>query len=437
MQNAWHNTQDRSMTNNLYIKLNREPIGYIKHNPLDDTFAIELYDKELHLSPHISSGSDSGCVKRFIMNLLPEGHGLEELLSMMHLSKSNIFGLIKAIGTETTGALSFHATKDDIEETSFRVIPEKELISRIKERSQIPITVWDDKPRLSVAGVQEKLPVMIDKKGVYGLGEGELASTHILKFGKNPDEHIVLNEHLCMTLAKRLNLPVAETEILRLGEPVLKVKRFDRINKGITVDRLHIIDGCQMLDMPPSYKYERVYGDGRDVKDFREGASLAKLFKAAALCSVPAAATRDILNWVLFNLIIGNCDAHGKNISWHYTEDEIRVTPFYDMLSISIYEGKYNQNLAMAIGDNFSSKIYAFDLAEMCETCRLQPRFVARTLERMAKSTIAATDQLSLELTMLKDEVNFVSKLIQLIKENAIWYTEVASELSLIKSYRT
>jgi len=420
------------MNNNLYIKFNREPIGYIKHNPLDDTFAIELYDKELHLSPHITSGSVSGAVKRFIMNLLPEGKGLEELSSMMHLSKSNVVGLIKAIGTETTGALSFHATQDEIEETSFREIPEGELIHRIKERSQTPITIWDDKPRLSVAGVQEKLPVMIDEKGTYGIGEGNLASTHILKFGKNPDEHIALNEHLCMTLAKRLNLPVAETEISRLGEPVLKVKRFDRINKGTTVGRLHIIDGCQMLDLPPSYKYERVYGDGRDVKYFREGASLAKLFKAATLCSVPAAATRDILNWVLFNLIIGNCDAHGKNISWHYTGDGIRVTPFYDMLSISVYAGKYNQNLAMAIGDNFSSKVYAYDLLEMCEVCGLQPRFVARTLERMAKSTIVATGQLTTELTLLNDEIDFVSELVLFIKENANWYIEVANELSTL-----
>lgn len=430
MQNAWHNTQDRGMTNNLYIKLNREPIGYIKHNPLDDSFALELYNKDLFLSPNVFSGSDSGSVKRFIMNLLPEGKGLEELSSMMHLSKSNVFGLIKAIGTETTGALSFHATQDEIKETYFRKIPEGELISRIKERSQIPITVWDNKPRLSVAGVQEKLPVMIDEKGVYGIGEGDLASTHILKFGKSPDEHIVLNEHLCMTLAKRLNLPVAETEILRLGEPVLKVKRFDRIYRGTKVDRLHIIDGCQMLDLPPSYKYERVYGDGRDVKDFREGASLAKLFKAATLCSVPAAATRDILNWVLFNLIIGNCDAHGKNISWHYTKNEIGVSPFYDMLSISIYEGKYNQNLAMAIGDNFSSKIYAYDLMEMCETCNIQLRFVARTLEKMAKSTISTADQLTSGFNLLKDEVNFASELIKLIKKNANWYAEVANELS-------
>lgn len=352
---------------------------------------------------------------------------------MMHISKANVFGLIKAIGTETTGAISFHSSTDEPEETSFREISEQELVDRIQKRQETPITVWDDKPRLSVAGVQEKLPVLITEDDRYGLGEGELASTHILKFGKHPDEHIVLNEHLCMTLARRLKLPVAETEITRLGEPVLKVKRFDRKLIDNKVGRLHIIDGCQMLDMPPSYKYERVYGDGRDVQNFREGVSLDKLFKTASLCSVPAAATRDMLNWVFFNLLIGNCDAHGKNISWNYDADDISVTPFYDMLSISIYGSKYNQNLAMAVGDNFSAKVYAYDLAEMCEVCGLQPRFVSRTIDKMAKALLTETDTLTSGLALSGDESDFATELISLLKANAKWYIEVAKELPDIR----
>lgn len=165
-----------------------------------------------------------------------------------------------------------------------------------------------------------------------------------------------------------------------------------------------------------AYKYERVYGDGRDVQDFREGASLDKLFKSASLCSVPAAATRDMLNWVLFNLLIGNCDAHGKNISWNYSANDISVTPFYDMLSISIFGGKYNQNLAMTIGDNFSAKVYAYDLAEMCEVCGLQPRFVSRTMDKMAKAVLTETDILTSGLDLSGDESDFAAELISLLK---------------------
>lgn len=418
------------MNGKLYLKLNHNDTGFIEHDIRKGTFEISLNAPNLKLSPHLFSGADSGSVQCFLMNLLPEGEGLDELSRMMHISKGNVFGLIKAIGMETTGALSFHSSPDETEETTFREIPEQELISRIKERPQTPITIWDDKPRLSVAGVQEKLPVMITSDGKYGLGEGKLASTHILKFGKHPDEHIVLNEHICMTLARRIKLPVAETEVLRLGEPVLKVKRFDREIMDNKVNKLHIIDGCQMLDMPPTYKYERVYGDGRDVKDFREGASLEKLFKTSSLCHVPAAATRDMLNWLLFNLIIGNCDAHGKNISWYYSDNNISISPSYDMLSISIYDGRYNQNLAMAIGNNFSSKVDAYDLAEMCEVCNLQPRFVARTLEKMSKAVIAEADHLISAIDMYKNESDFADKLTSLIKNNAEWYTNISKELT-------
>ena len=148
---------------------------------------------------------------------------------------------------------------------------------------------------------------------------------------------------------------------------------------------------------------------------------------------MPAAATRDILNWVLFNLLIGNCDAHGKNISWNYSADDISVTPFYDMLSISIYGGKYNQNLAMAVGGNFSAKVNAYDLAEMCETCGLQPRFVSRTMNKMAKAVLTETDTLISGLDLSGDESDFATELISLLKANAKWYIEVAKELPCVK----
>ena len=62
-----------------------------------------------------------------------------------------------------------------------------------------------------------------------------------------------------------------------------------------TVKRLHIIDGCQMLDLPSAYKYERNFGSGPDVENIREGASFPKLFETANLCEVPATAKLNFL----------------------------------------------------------------------------------------------------------------------------------------------
>ncbi|WP_022850823.1 HipA domain-containing protein [Limisalsivibrio acetivorans] len=421
------------MIGRLLLKLNGKDIGYLSHSAQEQSFELSLDDESIKLSPHVFSGAGSLSIQRFLMNLLPEGQGLEELSNLMHVSKSNIFGLIRAIGIETTGALTFHPETEHSESTSFREINIAELKERIAIRKEKSITIWDNKPRLSVAGVQEKLPIMINSDGKYGLGEGDLASTHILKFGQNPNEHMVLNEHICMTLASKLKLPAAQTELLRLGEPVLSVKRFDRNPADKRIDRLHVIDGCQMLDIPPHYKYERAYGDGRDVKDYRVGATLPKLFSSAEACSVPAAATRDILNWVLFNLIIGNCDAHGKNISWHYSKEGVHVAPFYDMLCVSIYGDKYNRNLAIAIGNTFNEKVYAYDLAEMCDSCGLQNRFVSRALMKLARETVLQLESLTNEMCLKSDEQDFAAELVSVIKSNAEWYIETAGELAAIR----
>ncbi len=141
----------------------------------------------------------------------------------------------------------------------FRVVTSEELQDLITLRQQISIAMWDGKQRLSVAGVQDKLPLLIKSSGEMGFGEGHLASTHILKFGREPDIHMVVNEYICMELARLVKLPVAEVRLERFGEPVLLVRRFDRCLSTKGVERLHLIDGCQMLDLPPTYKYERPY----------------------------------------------------------------------------------------------------------------------------------------------------------------------------------
>ena len=119
--------------------------------------------------------------------------------------------------------------------------------------------------------------------GQMGFGEGELASTHILKFGTARALHLVINEYVCMQLARIMKLPVADVSLVRFGEPVLVVRRFDREVSGDTVIRRHLIDGCQMLDLPPTYKYERPFGKSGEAAAIRSGANLPDLFASCRL----------------------------------------------------------------------------------------------------------------------------------------------------------
>lgn len=158
-------------------------------------------------------------VQRFLRNLLPEGNGLEELLHSFHLSKYNTFGLIRALGQDTPGSLIMLAPEQTLPtQPSFRVIAVDELKQRLDTRDEFGLIVWDGKPRLSVAGVQDKINLMLNKEGELGFGEGSLCSTHILKFEKQKLSHLALNEYITMQLAKRCGLNVANIQLMRFGK---------------------------------------------------------------------------------------------------------------------------------------------------------------------------------------------------------------------------
>lgn len=301
----------RDMNGQLDIYLNSKLIAHLL---LQDDQLLWNYTDDWKLngffiSPHLSllENIPSLNVQRFLRNLLPEGHPLDELTTHYNLSKNNTYALIRALGLDIPGALvALPAGKNLPIEGKLRILLSKELAQRLDDREHYSLLVWDNKPRLSVAGVQDKINVVLDEKGNIGFGEGALCSTHILKFEKQKLSYLVLNEYLSMQLARQCGIEVANTQIMYFDKhATLLVERFDRefISKS-EIRRHQIIDGCQALNLPPEYKYERNLGSGRDVAHIREGVSLSKLFEFAEHCNNPALTKKKMLDWVLFNILI-------------------------------------------------------------------------------------------------------------------------------------
>ncbi|MGL0959517.1 HipA domain-containing protein [Vibrio vulnificus] len=349
------------------------------------------------ISPHIPFDTQASprSIENYLRNLLPEGEAFEEMIQNTTISKSNTFGLIRKLGAETSGALSFRVPDSEPGETSFRSVPDDELIERL-ERNLAPLVYWDGKVRLSVAGVQNKLNLL--KRGdEWGFGEGKLSSNYILKFESGKAPCIAVNEFFCMTLAKLAGLDVANVELTRIGKTrTLIIERFDRayIEARDVVQRKHVIDGCQATDLPPGYKYERQNGDEGDGVYMRDGVSFPHLLCVKTIDTVIT--NLKITQWMLFNLVTLNYDAHGKNISFFVTPKGLELTPFYDLVNIeaiaqegakrnsrsgklSADEGRaasIPQYFAMSIGDwesedfqnppkgNFKRPITSYDLAE-------------------------------------------------------------------------
>jgi serine/threonine-protein kinase HipA len=393
----------------LVLWADGQKVATLGHEPKNDLWSVD-YDAAwvaapgaFPLSPVLSlqppaDGYAIGAVKRFVENLLPEGRALDITATTYRVSKANIYALISALGTETTGAFRFWRA-DEVPPTAAatppREVPREELDKRLAERDEIPLAVWDSKVRMSIAGVQDKVMVYIDQPlddgGRLFLVEPPLASTHILKPepGRNLTPHLVVNEHYCMTLARRMKLPAADVGIYRTPRPVLVIRRFDRVARqdasGAAVQRLHIIDACQASDLPATYKYERNFGNGEHVRNVREGVSFEVLFDRVEQTINKAVARMTLLRWALFQFLIGNCDAHGKNFSFFVHREGLEPAPWYDLVSVVQYPG-IDHELAMAWGDAFTlEEVTAFELAAFAQRCGIDRQLLRREARRMAK----------------------------------------------------
>ena len=375
-------------------------------------------------------------IQKFIRNLLPEGGGLELVSRVLQISQYHFFALARALGADLPGAIRLtEMHQPPLVQATFRPITISEMVDRLAEYDTYHLLVWDDRPRLSVAGVQDKINVVVNEEGQLGLGEGRLCSTHILKFERQPRSYLVLNEFLTMRLAKLCGLKVAEVELVRFEKySALLVTRFDRLYiDSQTVKRRHVIDGCQALNLSPDEKYERNFGSGRDVAHIREGASLPKLFVFTEQCAEPAKTKQTLLRWVLFNLAAFNFDAHGKNVSFFVGQQGIQLAPFYDLVNIAMYP-EFEHEMAMALGDEFDGHmVHAYQLADFADSCSLSRAFVTKQLTMLFEKIQHSLPTLVQLVSLSEQEQVFLQSYCQKVDERCQYLKQQAMMVSEIK----
>lgn len=418
-------------------------VGSLAYESLEERFSFvydpgwPATDTSYSISPHIpmlGEPAATGTVRRFLENLLPEGRALDIVSTTHQVSKNNIYGLIRELGGETSGALAFlpDAPAPPGETDQRREIKREELKQRIEQRSQVPFAAWDGRVRLSIAGHQDKLAVYFEPDGdrMY-LVEGRLASTHILKpeplDGRLP--MLVANEHYATKLAARLGLAVPRVSILRLPEPVLSIERFDRARETGYVRRLHIVDTCQALNFPVSYKYERNFGSGRDVRHIRDGVSFERLFSVSSYTVRKAVTRLSLLRWALFQYLIGNSDAHGKNVSFFCRADGLALAPFYDLVSVVQYED-LDHDMAMAYGDEFRlHEVSPFDWADFAQRTGTPRPLLAREMTRMGKAALEEAPAQAGAEDYIDDERVTVERIAAFVQQQAQRLVDHASPM--------
>jgi serine/threonine-protein kinase HipA len=286
---------------------------------------------------------DDQVCRPFFAGLLPEGDLRRRIAQQCQLSRANDFGLLAAIGGDCAGAVSLTPDDQAPEPAEVEWLSPTQLSELLAELPQRPMLAQRDGLRLSLAGAQDKLPVVVEGQRL-GLPKGSAASTHILKPAIAAVDNSVTNEAFCMALAKRMKLQVADTQILMAGDQrILLVRRYDRRRTGDGAwSRLHQEDFCQALAVPPELKYQNE--GGPDLQ------ACFSLLRRATRPSAPEVIR--LLDAVIFNALIGNHDAHAKNFSILYQQQRGILAPLYDLLCTAVYP-TLTDKMAMKVGSKY------------------------------------------------------------------------------------
>lgn len=355
----------------------------------------------------------------WLQNLLPESAPLHRMGRSLGVSRDDILGMLVRIGRDTAGALTL-GEPPSAETPGYRDVPGTAALERIiEELPSKPFLVGDEGVSMSLAGAQDKLPVAV-VGGQIAIPVHGAASTHILKPDNPRLAGSVHNEALCLTLARLCGLPAAEITTGRAGaREYLLVTRYDRYRDNNQWRRRHQEDFCQALGLPPALKYQHNQVGA-------PGPSLADLF-GVTRAWMNGADTLRLLDSVIFNVLIGNVDAHAKNYSMLVRRPACGFAPLYDLMCGGIYDG-ITLNHAQSIGgQRRGMHIQRRHWQRMAAECGLNATATVRRVTRMADLVFAKVDPAveavramsagdSSFLPMLRDEIR---KLSAMVRRNA------------------
>lgn len=341
--------------NSLNVFFNDKHIGTLEKD--DNGGVIFQYsnnaDRILSLSLPIQKAPfENKQCRGFFNGLLPESEHTRIAIGKKYgINPKNDFSILQAIGYDCAGAVSFFDSADEqtpskyLQETyeiDYTPLSENELEKFIVELPQKPLATGVEDMRLSLAGAQDKTSVIV-VDGQIGIPKSNVPTSHILKPTINGFNETIENEFICIKAAKVLGINVPDAQIGYANKTkYFLIQRYDREIIHNKIKRIHQEDFCQASNIPSVYKYQSEGG-----VDFK------RCFEILRATSQPAVAINQFIQLMIFNYLIGNNDAHGKNFSiLHYDNGEIKFAPAYDILCSQVYPELSNK-MAMKIGGHY------------------------------------------------------------------------------------
>lgn len=368
-----------------------------------------------HSLPLQSDTYDDKAARGFFSGLLPEGEKRKLVATALQVSRVNDFAILNGIGGECAGAVSFlppgSQPSPTDEANGIRWLDNTDLIKLLDELPRRPMLAGVEGMRLSLAGAQDKLPVVVDGDRI-GLPLHGQPSSHILKPSIPSAPESVLNEGFCMALARTIGIDAAKTRICHTDDrSFLLVERYDRFKdeQGLW-QRLHQEDFCQALGVAPEYKYQN-----------EGGPDLAQCFSLLRKATRPSAPQiLRLLDYIVFNVLIGNHDAHGKNFSLLYKPAGTVLAPLYDALSTAVYPD-LTPKMAMKLGSKYKfSEVMARHWDQFAQNSGLSAPPVRKRIIQLAEQLPIVAKKLQEERAPDFASSAVIDQIIQLIEQRSV-----------------
>lgn len=377
----------------------------------DSEYLASDFAKPLSMSLPLQSEPSGVLESRyFFENLLPPEVVRRKLEKIIHVSWNNVFGMLKALGGDCAGAISLYSEEDGPHPEKERVLElsDDEAVEILKLLPQRPLLA--DKIegyRISGAGAQDKLIARVSG-GHVALPLYGAPSTHIIKPEVERFHDTVANECFCQRLASATGLSAAESGVLDIGGGrYYWTKRFDRDYTKDEVSRLHQEDFCQAMCYDPEKKYE-----------FEGGPTLVRCLRFIRESDLGASGMLQFIDYLIYNFLIGNADAHAKNYGILYRNGGAEIAPLYDTMCTTVYRGVPTA-MAMKVGGvEEIADIRRENFAAMAEKASIRPQLVLSRLDALAAKLPRKAEELK---TKMSDEGNpspVYDEIIGVIKRN-------------------
>ena len=350
----------------------------------------------------------------FFGGLLPEESQRRAVARVLGVSPANDFALLDRLGGDVAGALQLLPPGEEprVPAAGEQPVPldEAGLVRVLDALPARPLLAGDGGLRLSLAGAQSKVPVVL-VDGAVALPVHGQPTTHILKPPIQRFAGTTENEAFVMRLAAAVGLDVASVEARVVRDRTfLLVERYDRsVDSEGGVRRVHQEDFCQALAFAPERKYASE--GGPTLKD-----CFALLRRIAMR---PAVDVLKLLDAVIFNLIAGNADAHGKNFSILHDEPGPRLAPLYDLLATVAYP-QLSPGLAMKIGKR--STLGTMNIrgwARFAADAGLGLPLVRRRVDEISAGTRARAEEVAGALMRPGSDAGVLTRIAEMVADRA------------------